>query len=400
MKNPWLLRLLAFAGLAISLYLLTLKLTGRITYLVGCGEGSGCDNVLGSRWSQFFYVPVTALAATLYAILLAATFKPNRLLYAGLAIAFTGAALWFYGILLFELKAFCPWCAAAHLIGLTCAVLLFLTLRKRSDLGGNVHLGVVGGLFAVILLVLGQILGPIPATHEETTESLVEQPVTPPAGGTSADTPEDANVPVHARGKGRVVAFSDTKGFNTSSLPHLGSPDAPHVVVKYFDYTCTSCKDMHDDLKMVAGKHPGAFCMIMLPVPLHRDCNPHFPTDLKNHDHACELARLGLAAWRAKPEAFEEVHETLFTRPILEPEIAEIAVAQIVGEEALAKAREDPWIEEVLVADVNDFGQMVGSNRRMPKLLFGKDRVLHGLTNTPEALLRGLEQRFELTPAP
>ena len=75
MKTTWALRILAFAGLAISVYLLTLKLTGKITYLVGCGEGSGCANVLGSRWSQFFYIPVSAFAAVMYAALLVATWK-------------------------------------------------------------------------------------------------------------------------------------------------------------------------------------------------------------------------------------------------------------------------------------------------------------------------------------
>ena len=75
MRIHWCLRILAVAGLAISLYLLILKLTGRISYVVGCGEGSGCANVLGSRWSQFFHVPVTAFAAAMYATLLVATWR-------------------------------------------------------------------------------------------------------------------------------------------------------------------------------------------------------------------------------------------------------------------------------------------------------------------------------------
>ena len=44
MKSPLLLRILAAGGFLISLYLLTLKLTGKIDYLVGCGAGSGCNS--------------------------------------------------------------------------------------------------------------------------------------------------------------------------------------------------------------------------------------------------------------------------------------------------------------------------------------------------------------------
>ena len=150
---------------------------------------------------------------------------------------------------------------------------------------------------------------------------------------------------------------------------------------------------------MVVTKHPGKFCIIMLPVPLNRSCNPHYPGRLDNHEHACELARLGLAAWRAKPEAFPEVHEALFTRPVLQPEIAEIAVAQIVGEEALAKALEDPWVDELLKANLNDFRQLIAKTIKMPKLLVGKGRMLHGVTNSAEILLRSLEHEFKLTPS-
>lgn len=386
MRSPWLLRILALAGLSISVYLLVLKLTGQISYLVGCGEGSGCANVLGSRWSQFFYIPVTAFAAAMYATLLAVTWKPSRPVYAGLAICLAGAALWFYGILIFELKAFCPWCAAAHAIGLTCAGILAWTLKTRDDIKGNLHLGVVAGILAMAVFVLGQVNGPVPDTHAESTETVAQ---------------EDQAVAVHARGPGRVVSvFEDKKFYNTTTLPHLGTADAPHVIVKYFDYTCESCKEMHQDLEMVMTKHPGQFCAIMLPVPLNRACNPHFPSDIEDHPHACELTRLGLAAWRANPEAFPEVHEALFTRPVLAPEVAEIAVGQIVGEEALAKALQDPWIEEVLAANLNDFRQVTSKTVRMPKLLVGKNRMLHGLTKTPEILLRALEKEFGLPPAP
>jgi len=386
MRSTWFLRTLAIAGLTISVYLLTLKLTGRISYLVGCGEGSGCANVLGSRWSQFFYIPVTALSAAMYAGLLAATWKPLKPVYAGLAICFAGAALWFYGLLIFAIKEFCPWCTTAHLIGLTCAVVLIWKLRKEKTLPGNIHLGVVGGFMAMLLFIIGQLGGPVPDTHAVSTETVEA---------------EDKSVIVHARGEGRTISvFDDKKSYNTSTLPHLGPADAPHVVVKYFDFTCSSCRDMHNDLSMVVKKHPGKFCIIMLPVPLNRSCNPHFPTDQPPHEHACELTRLALAAWRAKPQAYPKVHQTLFTRPVLTPDAARDTLEKLVGEDALKKSLEDPWVDEVIAANINDFRQLIAKTVSMPKLLVGKNRMLHGLTNSPEILLLALEKEFKLSPSP
>jgi len=71
-------------------------------------------------------------------------------------------------------------------------------------------------------------------------------------------------------------------------------------------------------------------------------------------------------------------------------------VAQIVGEDALAKAQQDPWVDEILAANINDFRQLTKKTVRMPKLLVGKDRMLHGLTKTPEILLLALEKEFGL----
>lgn len=383
MKSPWLLRILALVGFVIATYLFVQKATGKIDSIVGCGAESGCANVLGSRWSQFFGIPVSALAALTYLALLAATWKPSRPLYAAFAVMLLGAAGWFAAILIVELKAFCPWCTAMHGIGVLAAVVMIISLKRVGPAPQSaMKFAPVAGVLGLLVLMLGQLFGPVPDTHLETQAELV-------GGGEDAD---------EKSGKGRRVTLpGGAMSYHTGEMPHLGPADAPHVLVKYFDYTCGSCKDMHEDLEHVAEQYPGQICMIMLPVPLSRDCNPHFPTPLANHEHACELARLGLAAWRAKPEAFPEVHEQLFTRPILEPEIAEIAVSQIVGEEALAAALEDPWIEETLNADIEAFRQLISKTIKMPKVVVVDTGViLHGLTRSAEVLSDALAKQFKL----
>ncbi len=380
MQSPWALRLLALAGLTICGYLGVLKLAGQTTSIVGCGTGSGCSNVLGSEWSQFFGVPVSVLAGIVYLALLITTWRPSRALYGAIAISLTGAALWFIGLLYFTIKAVCPWCLAMHTIGIITSIILVLSLNKlpASNPSAPLRLAPLGAIAALLVLALGQLLGPKPDTHARTTEVV-----------------RDAGQGKKA--EGRVVSFfKGRKRYNTVTMPHLGSSGAKHVMVKYFDYTCSSCRDVHEDLHFVAKAHPGTFCIILLPVPLHRDCNPHFPAELDNHEHACELARLSLAAWRADPERWPEVHEQLFSRPVLPPEVAEAAVGQIVGHDELARALGDPWINELLMDDISDFKQMIFRTRAMPKLIVGDDQVLHGAPRSKEVLLETLEQLYEL----
>ena len=396
MKKPWILRALALVGFLVCAYLFFRKAAGDIDSIEGCGAESGCANALGSRWSQFFGIPVSFLAAVMYLALLVATWRPSRQVYVAFAICFVGAATWFVNLLVFEVKAFCPWCTAMHLIGVSSAVVLFLSLRKLEPASPSpFKFAPLGAILALIVLCLGQVFGPTPDTHAEETGISIDERGTPDALGKG----KSGNQP---GSQGRSISLPNgSKNFHTGLMPHLGSANAPHVIVKYFDYTCASCRDMHEDLHLVAKNHPGKFCMIMLPVPLNRACNPHFPTQIENHEHACELARLGLAAWRAKPEAFPEVHETLFTRPVMDPEIAEIAVAQIVGEEELAKALKDPWVDDLLKADLNDFSQLIRTTIKMPKLLvLPNGKLLHGLMKSPEILLRELEKEFKLPPNP
>lgn len=74
-KAPLILRLLSLTGLLICGYLAGLKLAGKTSSLAGCGQGSGCGNVLGSEWPQLFGIPVSLLAFVIYLALLIASFR-------------------------------------------------------------------------------------------------------------------------------------------------------------------------------------------------------------------------------------------------------------------------------------------------------------------------------------
>ena len=430
------LRLLSLGGLLLSGYL-SFAHSGADKYLVGCGGDSGCADAMGSKWSQWFLVPVTALSLLLYAALLFLTFKPRRAPLVAITTALAGAALWFGIVQAFILRSFCPWCLTAHLIGLACAAIIFLrmrrptevpaipteatagkTKRKRSAardpktkpiyappragepladaLRQPLMPGVLAGLAAVAVLILGQVFGPAPDTHLETNLVLEEEKPAPVRTPGKTET-----VPVHIRGEGRRATFLGNKEYNVSALPHLGNPDAPHVVVKYFDYACDACRDLHGDLELFMAKHPGKFCIVLLPCPIERACNPHMPSHLHDHAHACELARVALACWRTDPGAFPAVHHALFARPVMDTAKALQAVKPLMKKPLPADAFKDPWIAEVLAADAEDYKRINITNSGqpnylMPKLLVGGTRMLHGVTKSREILFQALEHEFKI----
>jgi len=127
-------RFLAFVGLAISGTLLLMKLTGSISSIRGCGGSGGCENVLGSKWSQWFGIPVSAFSTLLYGGLIVVGFRwPSaKMVFKAIAVLLLLAAFWFVGLQIFALRSFCPWCCATHLVGLLTSVALLRTISQQQ----------------------------------------------------------------------------------------------------------------------------------------------------------------------------------------------------------------------------------------------------------------------------
>lgn len=375
------IRTLALIGFGISAYLFWMKLTGRISSVVGCGGEGGCANVLGSQWSQWFLIPVSAVSACFYLGVIALTFKVSKPLLTMAAFLLIAAALWFMGLQAFIIKSFCPWCFGTHSVGLlTAGAILW---KARAPIEAPL---VVVPLALMTVLALGQIYGPKPKTYEVTSEAGIET---------------RKEVKVQNQGEGRLVTFKDPAGkivktYRLGSVPLIGSPDAKHFLVKYFDYTCASCRTMEEDLNALMMKHPGQVAVIVLPTPLNRACNPHLSAKIHDHKHACELARLGLAAWRAQPESFQEAHEILFQRPVHSGASARTELEEIIPAEKLEEALKDPWIESSLRSSLEDYRALSSKRIEMPKLMVRGTKTMHGLAPSTEQFLKLIAKEFQL----
>jgi hypothetical protein len=145
--------------------------------------------------------------------------------------------------------------------------------------------------------------------------------------------------------------------------------------------------------------YAGQYALVLLPMPLDAKCNPAIDETEPRFKESCDLIRLALAVWRAKPEAFPSFDAWLF-----EPEkprtLAE-ATAQaesLVGADALQQALADPWIDARIAANVNAYGE--SGVETLPLLLSpGMDGVV-GRPETADELFKILERDLKLKPTP
>lgn len=375
-------RALAVIGLAISAYLFFLKLTGTITSVRGCGGSGGCENVLGSKWSQWFGIPVSAFSTLLYGGLIAVTFQPHKSILKGIAVVLLAAALWFIGLQIFVIKSFCPWCCATHLVGIVAAVAI-LKVNSQTKTGYSSGPATLAGLVLFSILAIGQIFGPDPETYSIDEDHSF--------AGVKMESP--APSPVNSR----VISFQGgAKTYRVADFPIIGSPDATHILVKYFDYTCASCLEVEGDLEQLMAKHPKDVAVLVLPTPINKACNPYLTSNMKDHEHACELARLGLAAWKAAPDQFAKAHKILFSRPVVDAKSARERLTRFIPASQLDAALVDPWVEQVLKSNVEDFRFLTKVNPAMPKIFLIDNKVLQGVARTTADFLKGVETTLGL----
>ena len=393
--------------------------------LAGCGTGTGCHKVLQSRWAYWLSLPVSVPAVFVYAALLAGTVLARKpaspddergawAVIITLSVIVAGAALWFVGLQVFVLRAFCPFCMAAHACGFTAALLCLKRIPHVPDpdtpmwSAGSGKRGVPQqGVFALVLIGLagvavlagGQVLFPgqrnlvafLPAGSARATNQVAAPssapapPLTPAAQSTNL--PPSPNAQLVAP---RLLSlYNGQFQFNLSAVPMMGSPDAPHIIVYLFDYTCPHCRALHEILESAQRRLSNQLGIVSLPLPMSTNCNPLIPASFNTYSNACDYARLGLAVWLAKPEAQREFDAWLFAPEKLPPVAqAKAYAAQLVGADKLEAALGDPWLAQQLLTDCQlHLANWQATGRpAMPQLILG-EAISLGPLNSVEHLL-------------
>ena len=370
---------LSALGLVLSAYLSWHYLLGGL--VIGCGGGSPCDQVLNSRWSSIAGVlPVSGLAAGAYlAILVASLFigpateaSVRRMACGAMLIlvgAVAGSAVWFIILQKWVIGSFCPYCMATHITGLLLATLVIWQAPKQREDGSSeiappksasstvASRRANGSLSVIGLASFGVVLAGIMAICQAT--------ITPP--------------PEYRAGESK----DNLPGIDPRAAPLVGSPNAPYIVNLLFDYKCPHCQQLHLMLDEVVRRYQGKLAFILCPTPLNTQCNPYIPRDVDEFKGSCELAKIALAVWVARREAFPAFDRWLFSFESgdrWEPRSLDAARAkavELVGHAKFDAAQSDPWINRYLQACIRTYGDTTqGGNTAVPKMVYGSRWVI------------------------
>ncbi|MEZ5302281.1 MAG: vitamin K epoxide reductase family protein [Verrucomicrobiales bacterium] len=196
----------------------------------------------------------------------------------------------------------------------------------------------------------------------------------------------------------RIVNFFDgSLALPVHDLPIIGRPDAEHIMVELFDYTCDHCREFYPALLMAKLRYGDQIAIVLLPTPLNSKCNQYLPEGQFDRPDACEYARYALAVFRADRDKFPLFHDWLIKVEPLPSEARDYA-AELVGKPAFDRALADGWVGETLKRGTALYGDLAKTNRKLPKLVLGGSKVMQGLPQDVRTLFAVIESSVPVTP--
>lgn len=400
----WFLCFLAAAAIAISSFLLFKSITGGS--LPGCSASGtfDCDSVLATRWSHVLGVPVSVPAIAMYlAVLIAlqmsiaqkATSRRNAwLVLITLSIAILAAAAWFIGVQVY-LGSYCLYCMTAHGVGVILAVTLLVIAPRgarkinSADPDEPVDAMMIPATTLAGLAILGVCLTALLAASQVLIKHTSQADIQIVTGQEDFDTGKD-------KGKERTISILGGQvRLKPHNYPMLGSPNADHIIVYLFDYTCPNCRAMQHQLSKAVDDLGGKLGVVKLAVPLDAKCNQHVQTTAKMHMSACALAQLSTAVFLADPTKFHD-YDVWLSAGASPPSVddARAKAVQLVGKEALEKQINSPNIDTRIQANINVYGRTGGTV--VPQFVMGNIRIFS--RPDPEQMMALFKEHLNIEP--
>lgn len=378
---------LIIIALTVSAILSWHYLTGGA--MAGCGSGSACSSVLGSRWSALAGIfPVSGLALCLYSAMLAAVFhlgarteaSVRRMAWATLLLlsgAALGSAVWFTIIQRNFIGAFCPYCTTAHTTGIVIAIL---------SLWQSFHQTSIHNIFDKKKKNISGENKPLLSRRQITAAMGTGLAL---AGAMAFFQTKLMPSAVYQDGMMResytIIDYKES--------PIIGSPDAPNIITVLFDYNCPHCQQIHFMLSEAVRRTGGQLAFVLCPVPLNRECNPYVLDDVEAFRNSCDLTKTGLAVWFADRDAFGKFDDWMFSFDSSNrwtprgTDEARAKAIELIGEEAFINAMMDTQVEQYLQKSISIYGQTIQEGRGgIPKMIYGSRWITPEPYNTDELI--------------
>jgi len=328
-------------GIAASTYLFWFHLNPAPDGLCGLSERVNCAGAAASPYAKVLGIPIALLGLAFYAggaLLFVRGARAPRgerawtggpaLLYTlfGVALAYS-IALAIISVVVIEVL--CPFCVAlyiANILGFVGGRLWmdegpFTLLRRQASAPGAVvaEYGVSFAIVFVVVVVAGQVLGPVVATW---------------AGGPALEP--------HAGSE--TVAVDSLRSDRPAAM---GPMDAPVLIVEWSDFQCPHCMRLAASLTQVKEEFGDAVRVEFRHYPL-----PH-------HPHAEPAARAAYCA--GEQDAFWPYHDLIFANQASLSRDALIRFSRQVGidDGVFLDCLDDPRSAEAVVRDIEE-GEALG----------------------------------------
>jgi protein-disulfide isomerase len=305
--------------------------------------------------------------------------------------------LWAVAIMLFVLKATCPWCLAVHVANGAFFILAILSAwlhwkssqRQRAQqelLALPTRLPAAAAIAAMLLCAwqLTMLL-----YFADDGRLRVVGVVGVVAYGRYAELRQLDRDPIE------LLALDDDDPIPTFK----GRADAPDRLVILSCYTCPKCQEMNRWLKKIIDEHPDRLRVDFRMAPLSPLCNPLMTPkpETSKHRVACAAARAALAVASARPEAFSGFSDWLYLhRETMSVEQIMAEGRRRAGAGPFDRAIESKEVTARLQADV-DLARLFDASS-VPRLYIRAGQV-HGIPSDTN-LVRLLESQFGWTDTP
>lgn len=223
---------------------------------------------------------------------------------------------------------------------------------------------------------------------------------------TSNSTPASSGpAPPTEPTKQRLVSFLGGKlTLDVYRHPLIGSPEAPHIVVEMVSYDCPHCRKMHPIIHDAVDRYGDQVALLVMPVPLDRDCNSLITDPTLHHPGACGTTRLILGLAHLNPSVFGKFHDFLMTGKDEPPDMSEIIPKAygLANPDKLRELSRGPEVQKQMEGYVKFFGKLLDQNKGaksfgLPVQILG-DKVMSGSVEKPEDVFKAWEENLGVKP--
>jgi protein-disulfide isomerase/uncharacterized membrane protein len=323
-----------------------------------CGEeksGINCDAAEQSKYSRVFNVPLTSFGLFYFMLMLLFSIMLlsgngffKRILPVFFLYVFAGllADLTLLYILIFKVKALCPFCLAIYILNFSILLILiiYFKISKKNpfNLKGTIlHLKNKNSAVYILFILVIMFLSGFFASG---TDHLLERKKV-----SYVKQREEKII------NAAVEEFRSEKAFNINYYGKsvAGDPDAPVTIVEFSDFLCPACKEASSVILSLIDENPGKIKLYYMNFPLDIDCNDCMQQQL--HKGACILAKGAICA--SQQGKFRKYNETVFeNRP---EKVSEKVMEQIINFSGLDKkifegCMINPAADKELIRQINE----------------------------------------------